>query len=71
MEQCKKPVAIQAYVLTALAGTQYGLLGWIRDVKGVLFLNLHSTENAKECGKHTEIKARVSKHGHAMTVNRI
>ena len=38
-------------------------------VEGILFLDLFSTENAEECHKHAEIKAGVSKYGHAVSVN--
>lgn len=38
-------------------------------VEGILFLDLLSTENAKERHKHAEVKAGISKCGHAVSVN--
>lgn len=38
-------------------------------VEGILFLDLLSAENAKERHKHAEIKAGISKYGHAVSVN--
>lgn len=38
-------------------------------VEGILFLDLLSAENAKERHKHAEVKAGISKYGHAVSVN--